>query len=131
MAAGVPPSAMVINRASRERAGIIGLANRGQSWAGQIAQQCKGRSALIGSGCRYGALIDHSSFLSEGPYRSSRPETDHCVFLHELAIGHPAAGKRHHHGMLPLAVVLSDLDDLLPRRWNVPFDRANSLLYVR
>jgi hypothetical protein len=26
-------------------------------------------------------------FLSEGPYRSSRPDTDQRVFLHELAIG--------------------------------------------
>jgi hypothetical protein len=33
---------------------------------------------LIGSGCRNG-LIDHSSYLSEGSYRSSRPETDQRV----------------------------------------------------
>jgi hypothetical protein len=34
---------------------------------------------------------------------------------HKLAIGHLAASKRHHQGMLPLAIVLSDLDDLLPQ----------------
>jgi hypothetical protein len=36
------------------------------------------------------------SFLSEGPYRSSRPATDQRVFLHKLAIGHLAASKRQH-----------------------------------
>jgi hypothetical protein len=43
---------------------------------------------LIGSGCSHGDRIDHSGFLSDGPpYRSSRPDTDQRVFLHELAIG--------------------------------------------
>ena len=43
------------------------------------------------------------SFPSEGPYRSSRPDTDQRVFPHKLAIGHLAASKRHHQGMLPVA----------------------------
>ena len=64
---------------------------------------------------RCGDLIGHSSFLSEGPYRSSRPDTDQHVFLHELAIGHLAARQRRNQSMLPLAVVLSYLDDLLPQ----------------
>src|SRR5260370_11327883 len=77
----------------------------------------------MGCGWRRGDLIDHSGFLSEGPYRSSRADTDQRVFLHEFAIGHLAASKRHHQGMLPLAVALGDPDDLLrqplrhPGRW--------------
>jgi hypothetical protein len=76
----------------------------------------EGRGALIGSGVPPWRPDRSLSFLSEGPYRSSRPDTDQRVFLHKLAIGHLAASKRHHQGMLPLAVVLSDLGDLLLHR---------------
>ena len=69
---------------------------------------------------RRGDLIVRSSFLSEGPYRSSRPDTDQRVFLHELAVGHLAASKRHHQGMLPLPVVLSDLATFCHNPCDIP-----------